>query len=459
MRIFPAPLEIGDEDGFGEGKDLFQRASLGQGLANLVGSVEDPMVLAIDGQWGSGKTTFLKMWAGQLRQQGFPVIYFDAFENDYSEDAFTALAAEIIGLLDAEKKRGEPQGKAFLTKAIGAGKVLARSALKIGVKAATMGALSGSDVEDLADAVSDETEEFADKYIGELLTKQSERRDTLHAFKDALRDLPGILAPASAPGEDEQQAAQKPLVFIIDELDRCRPLFALQMLERIKHFFSVKNLHFVLGTHMGQLEACVRAAYGEGIDAHLYLQKFIQITYHLPERSRRTEQLNSAKYISSLVDRLDFPSADRDLLSAAVGFIVSAARNQTLSFRTIERIMTSFALGLSFTKENEYRPAPIIAGLCVLRVTAPELYRRAKKGILQFDEVDKFFDFKSVDDTDRTIFSTWSISYWRFCTDKNAEEDLINRFSQGLWQYNFGNRSDVVPYVANLILDRLEAPV
>ena len=74
MRIFPPPLEIGDTEGFTPEKDLFGRAELAKGLTNLLGAISDPMVLAIDAQWGSGKTTFLKMWAGELRQRRFPVV-------------------------------------------------------------------------------------------------------------------------------------------------------------------------------------------------------------------------------------------------------------------------------------------------------------------------------------------------------------------------------------------------
>lgn len=197
MHIFPRPVEISDIEGFTAEKDIFGRHELGSGLTNLVGSVADPMVIAIDGQWGSGKTTFLKMWGGQLRHAGFPVIYFDAFENDYVDDAFAALAAEIIGLVDAEKKSGEPEAREFKAKAVGALKVIGRSALKVGVKAASMGALDATKLGDeLVEAISSEAEELTDKHIGELLTKQAQRRDLLQGFRDALRDLPSILTPA-----------------------------------------------------------------------------------------------------------------------------------------------------------------------------------------------------------------------------------------------------------------------
>src|SRR5690606_16379713 len=90
LRIYPRPVDIEPNEGFSPEKDLFQSRALGQGMTNVVSTVSDPLVIAFNGQWGSGKTTFLKMWAGELRKSGFPVVYFDAFENDYVEDAFAA---------------------------------------------------------------------------------------------------------------------------------------------------------------------------------------------------------------------------------------------------------------------------------------------------------------------------------------------------------------------------------
>ena len=134
-----ASLQIDDTEGFSPDKDIFDRAVHGQRLTNLIAAASDPLVVAVDGPWGSGKTTFLKMWAGELRKRGYPVIYFDAFENDYADDAFIALAGSAIALADERKKRDTKKAKLFLDKALAVGKILARSGLKLGVKAATAG--------------------------------------------------------------------------------------------------------------------------------------------------------------------------------------------------------------------------------------------------------------------------------------------------------------------------------
>lgn len=100
MHVYPPPLVIEDDEGFSSERDIFGRGTLAKGMTNLVSSVDSPLVIAFDGIWGSGKSTFLKMWAGELRKGGYPVILFDAFENDYIEDAFAALARELIEIAE-----------------------------------------------------------------------------------------------------------------------------------------------------------------------------------------------------------------------------------------------------------------------------------------------------------------------------------------------------------------------
>src|SRR5260221_6330605 len=101
MRLLPPELKIEDLEGFNPQKDIFGLKRLGDGMTNLIKESDDPLVIAFNGQWGSGKTIFLKMWASELRKGGYPVIYFDAFENDYVEDAFGALAREVVALGEA----------------------------------------------------------------------------------------------------------------------------------------------------------------------------------------------------------------------------------------------------------------------------------------------------------------------------------------------------------------------
>lgn len=74
------------------------------------------------------------------------------------------------------------------------------------------------------------------------------------------------------------------LVVFIDELDRCRPTFAVEMLEKIKHYFSDDRIIFVVSTNKEQLSHTIKRYYGDGFDATRYLNKFFDLNIGLPEK-------------------------------------------------------------------------------------------------------------------------------------------------------------------------------
>lgn len=82
MKLVTPSLVVEDIDGFKN--DALQRKSFGEALSNLVSRSTDELVVSIDGKWGEGKTTFVKMWQGLLKENGVPSIYIDAFQNDYT---------------------------------------------------------------------------------------------------------------------------------------------------------------------------------------------------------------------------------------------------------------------------------------------------------------------------------------------------------------------------------------
>ena len=296
MRLTPPPLQIGEIDSF-DNTDLFELTEFGDRLANLVCNLEDPLVIALDGPWGSGKSTFVQQWAGLLRKRKVPVILFDAFANDHQDDAFVALAGEITALAEAKR---EAAGD-FLSKAKKVGRVLTPLAVKVLMRAATLGLLATEDLKSLSadvqaaikDTASDASA-VTESLIEERLKKAKEDRETVEAFRKSLSQLAGQLG---GPTEPE---GRRPLVFIIDELDRCRPPFALNVLERVKHLFSVENVCFVLVAHLPQLEAVVKGSYGLGVDARTYLEKFFHLQVTLPEPSPWTQNNRTSQYILRL---------------------------------------------------------------------------------------------------------------------------------------------------------------
>lgn len=98
-------MEIGHTESFTPQKDIFGRKEFGDKLTRIVATLGSPSVLLLDAPWGTGKTTFVKMWRGELSKAGIPSIYFDAFANDYQEDAFLAVASQIIAEAESQAPR------------------------------------------------------------------------------------------------------------------------------------------------------------------------------------------------------------------------------------------------------------------------------------------------------------------------------------------------------------------
>ncbi len=388
------------------------------------------------------------MWAGELRKLGYPVIYFDAFEHDYVEDAFAAVAGEIIFLLKRAKKASSSAGKQFLQKAAAAGKIVAKAGIRIGAKAATLGALDGTELKGIADDVADAVANISDDYIGELLVRRERERDAITSFRQALSDLPKILTP---------KGDAKPLIFILDELDRCRPPFALDLLERIKHFFSVGNIHFVLGVHSGQLRSSISLTYGSNVDAARYLQKFINLSFYLYDKADSERERTARKFVGHLQQALEFDPKDRDLVDTIRTVLGDVAVMRDMSLREIERVMTTIAIAIAYTPENYFRPAVIIAGLAILKVVEPDLYLKAKRGTLSFDEVrialalgESFNDIQG--NGARARIADW----WRYCTEGRASEEF-SRIAQDMsFRYNIDRDEAhlLASKIANDVIDR-----
>ena len=72
------------------------------------------------------------------------------------------------------------------------------------------------------------------------------------------------------------------LVFFIDELDRCKPDYAIRFLERIKHYFDDERITFVFSVNLGELQHTIKHYYGNTFDACRYLDRFFDMRISLP---------------------------------------------------------------------------------------------------------------------------------------------------------------------------------
>ena len=219
--------------------DKLGREEYAKILTSIVGSFTEGAVIALNGAWGTGKSTFLKMWSQHLKNEGFPVVYYNAWEDDICDEPLLSMLRGLKGLNNEE----------------GLDEVF-----KIGVKV-FLGTISGAFsavtgvVGKVAQGAIEGGMKQLEESIYETLKEDDDRLKLMQSFKVGLTDYMTTVCDNG-----------KPLIFMVDELDRCNPSFAVKVLERIKHLFEVPNIVFILSIDKQQLACSVKGFYG-GRDA------------------------------------------------------------------------------------------------------------------------------------------------------------------------------------------------
>ena len=293
--------------------DEFNRKPIAENIIKLLTSPIDLSPMVIDGGWGTGKTEFCQKLIRLMGQQqlNYQPVYIDAFRSDHSGEPLLALLAEIIKACTPEDTGEQPseQRKNITRKVARA----AGFAMKTVAKAA-VGHVLKQKWEDLEEGMSQITNDgqeaknaaatvagvattlashsidaTIDATVEALLKEQIEAEKNLETLKACLKEL----------------AADKPIILFIDELDRCRPDYAVDMLEVIKHVFDIENVKVVLVTNTKQLRAVINHRYGAEVDAQKYLDKFLKYSFALPDKivdqSEEGRALVSVHYFERLI--------------------------------------------------------------------------------------------------------------------------------------------------------------
>ena len=431
MRFLPPEIEIADDEGFNPEKDIFGRKAFGSQFRGIIQSLEGPAVFLLDSPWGTGKTTFLKMWQGELLLSGIPSIYFDSFANDYHEDAFLTLAGQIISRANALLPRDKKAVADFTDKAVRVGKALGRAALRIGVHAATAGLISSATLGEgetaLSEAVKaagDESSKIVDDILKDILESHAKDKAIFTEFSSALEGLASTLAArAKSEGNNAESKSQnKPLVIIIDELDRCRPSFSLSLIEKIKHFFSVPGIVFVLVASLEQLEAAVKFSYGD-INARSYLEKFYHMRVLLPGNQPTRSDRAAITYLNHLFPNTARTDTEWQYMNSMKEIIYQFDSVTPLSLRTLERICVYVNISLATLSNTWATLSEVTAILCIMKVINPALYQRTRSGMAMFAEIESFSKF----------------SLWRNRTNYNEISSESNK-CENTWRYILGEQ-------------------
>lgn len=302
-------------------RDEFNRKVIAEKAITLLSSEIEVSPMVIDGGWGTGKTEFCHKLMNLMKEaENHHLIYVDAFQADHADEPLLTVLAEVLKILPEGEVRSS-----FTQKVL--------PALRYGLKAlakAGVGHILRQDAADVVDDFDKEIQKAADNAINSsvesMLKDHVKASESLKSLQEALQEI----------------AIQKPIVLFIDEFDRCRPNFAVNMLEIIKHTFDVEGVQFVLITNTQQLKASINHCYGHTIDAQRYLDKFLKFTFKLQNKFdvNGNQQFEaSVTHYQNLIKQSSVLSTTKLDQDAEFDFVSHVIITQSLSLREVETLI------------------------------------------------------------------------------------------------------------------------
>lgn len=244
-------------------------------------------VLNLNAAWGQGKSFFLERFSRDLEAAGHVVASVNAWRDDYAEDPLLSVMAAVDSAIQRDnlipaktkalgKKLGAISGQVVVAAAKGAVKQLGHRYL--GEAAKEIADLLSIAVDGAGAEAGTALDKILDDEAKSLLEKFKAGQKTIEKFKASLTTFIGSL--------DEKK--QAPVFILIDELDRCRPTYAVALLERVKHLFDIDGIVFVIATDTDQLQHAIGAVYGASFDSKKYLNRFFDSSYAFENPSYRS---------------------------------------------------------------------------------------------------------------------------------------------------------------------------
>jgi len=355
-----------------EGDLLNNRKAYGDALSRFIDKiVDDGCVICIDAKWGEGKTTFVKWWCDDLRKT-HSTVYFDAFKHDFNCEPFSAIMKTLYSQFSGAGKLSEKVINAL-------GKLISETIPSLLAFGAVAGATlafgpagaAGATIATAGGKVLGDT-------IKDFLTKEEIHTldKTIEEFREALE---GITSELYLNGK-------KKLVFVVDELDRCRPTFAVETIEKVKHLFSVPGIIWILVMNREQLEKSIMHVYGT-CDAGRYLNKFIHFYSPLPKsmNDSRYSKLPDHYYmlVNGLMAGVDFKIKTEEELKTNIASLAAIA---DLSIRETKKMINS--IQLIFEKDTDYNSSFLIFApfITLLKIAFFEMYDEIRAKSKSFQE-------------------------------------------------------------------------
>jgi hypothetical protein len=423
IPIKPAIPQINKEDPFKNCK--LNRKQFADALTPILNLNNDGFVLALDNPWGAGKTTFIKMWKESLIKDGNKCIYFNSWENDFENDPLLAILAEL------KSHVGNPdEFKTLLKK----GGILAKNILPSVIGAIASKYVDTIEIKELIKKVSEAGSEILEEEIETFTNKKA----GIEEFREALKTY-------------VKNNCDKPLVLFIDELDRCNPHYAVKVLEKVKHFFTVEGIVFVLSIDKVQLCHSIKGYFGsENMDASEYLRRFIDIEFSLP-KPKTIDYCNFLYDYYSFDDFIDtsarkqfviFKNERKDM----VNFASYLFDSNNVTLRQQEKIFSHSRLTLRSYLPNSFLFPGYFILLIYIKLFKKELFEKlSNKGAdiqLLIDDLEAIIDIKKLDiDKDQYRYFTYSIAQilvtYNFFDKKYPKRELFTSNGDNTITFNF----------------------
>lgn len=317
------------------GEDLLHRITFSNLLTSLVSNYSNGFVMAVNGAWGTGKTVFMHQWVQTLLNQGYRATIFNAWDNDYFGEPTLAILSQFRYFFDAERPISD-KGMA-LWKTL---QDVPWCVIKGFINKSASEIIGESAVNEINNSYQANLECNINYREGDI-AKYINQRTSFIEYKTALIDFAATIASEG-----------KPLVFVIDELDRCTPSYAVEILEKIKHLFNIPNIIFCLSIDKEQLKKTIQGHYGSyNFNAEEYLRRFFDVEFELPP-------IRYGEFSELLVNHFGLNQLiqSSENLREFVDVSTMMAQKQHLTLRQLEKFFAHSKLVFSFynTKDSEW---------------------------------------------------------------------------------------------------------
>lgn len=298
--------------------DKFNISAYTDSLAEFVTTCNTPMTIAVQGDWGCGKTSMMNMVKSWIENEDkdnarFKTIWFNTWyysQFNMAELLPATFTEQLISkMLPEENSKGIKETintfTSFLRKG---GKFLGTAVTEkfVGTSAA----------EDVRNALSAQ----------QAIPDMAELRDE---FNNAV-----------------QQLNTRQIIFI-DDLDRIEPARAVEILELIKILFDCPNCVFILAIDTSVVYQGIRTKYGENMSnnkAQSFFEKLIQMPFKMP-----ISHYNYAEYLNSLGE-YDFIKTLNQIDSMTFMELIKLTLNSNP--RNIKRAMNTYTIFNKIANKN-----------------------------------------------------------------------------------------------------------